>query len=98
MATEEISEMDTLLEDDVEDVGEVELDDEEDLEPVVASSAVARRSGPEAEDPEGVAMRALAILTTLVMVLAVPVLMAISSGRVGSLASSIAGMFTSAGK
>ncbi len=94
MATEEISEMDTLLEDDVEDVGEVELDDAYDDEPVVAaSSAVARRAGPEVEDPEGVGMRALAILTTVLMILALPLLMAISTGKTGSVAASIAGMF-----
>ena len=97
MATEEISEMDTLLEDDVEDVGEVELEDEPELvaaDAVVASTAVSRMEGPTDEDPEGVAMRALAILTTVLMILAVPVLMAISTGKSGGLAVSIAGLFT----
>ena len=41
MATEEISEMDTILEDDVEDVGEIELEDEPAPAPVRRSAGAA---------------------------------------------------------
>lgn len=42
MATEEISTADTIIDDDVEDVGEIDLDDEEE----VITAAPTRRSGP----------------------------------------------------
>jgi excisionase family DNA binding protein len=96
MATEEISEMDTLLEeDDVEDVGaadEMELEEEEE---VVAATPVRARgaAAQEEEVGEGMFLRAMAILTALVLILAVSVVTGISKGHASSMATSIAGWF-----
>ncbi|HED64800.1 MAG TPA: hypothetical protein ENJ09_04505 [Planctomycetes bacterium] len=95
MATEEISEMDTLLEEDVPDVEEEEDFEEE----TVSSRAPVRRSAPQEEtDPEGVFMRAVAILTTLILILSLPIVISISTGTTSDLAASIAGMFTGGGQ
>ncbi len=95
MATEEISEMDTLLEEDVEDVGELELVDDD--EPA-AASAVRRTSAigaakVEDDEGEGLGFRAVAILTTIVLVLSIPVTLSFSSGDTSDIAKTIAGMF-----
>lgn len=106
MATEEISNMDTLLEEEVEDVGEVALEDEPveeaELEEVgeeelAAGVTPVRRSGGAVveEVGEGLLFRSLAILTSLVLVLAIPVVLSLNSGRASSLATSLAGMFAS---
>ena len=99
MATEEIPEMDTLLEEDVEDVGELELEDEgyeeEVLEEPVASRAPVRRAAAAAVEPEteGMGLRVAMIATSLVLVLAVPISISVSSGSPGDLAKTIAGIF-----
>lgn len=97
MATEQIAEMDTLLEEGVEDVGEVALEEEpvEELEEeeVVAATPVRRASAAAEEPPgEGMLMRALAILTTLVLLLALPVVIGMSRGSPSSMARSLAAM------
>ena len=54
MATEEISDVDTIIEDDVEDVGEIDLDDEEEevvtAAPVRRTASVAAAAEDEADD------------------------------------------------
>jgi excisionase family DNA binding protein len=94
MATEEISEMDTMLEDDVEDVGEIDLDDDDDATvaaPVRRTSAIA--AAKVEEQTEGMGMRALMILTSLVLLLAMPIAISISTGNPSGIAKSIAGIF-----
>ncbi len=71
MATQEIADVDTLI-DDVEDVGEIELEEE--------------------EETEGVGMLALILVTSAVMVLAMPVVFSISMGQVSDLSKSVAEM------
>lgn len=95
MATEEISDVDTIIDDDVPDVGEIDV--EEDV-PVAAAAAPVRRTSvraqlAEEEAQESVGMRALLILTSLLMVAALPVLYSISSGNLTSLAEPFASMF-----
>jgi excisionase family DNA binding protein len=104
MATEEISEADTILEDDdVEDIGEVELERDVASQVAVAAgvgaprvrrttSAVAALSAEEDAD-EGSGLRIAAILTSAIMVLALPVCLAAASGHVSSIARGIAGIF-----
>ncbi|MEX1025518.1 MAG: hypothetical protein WD226_10635 [Planctomycetota bacterium] len=88
MATEEISEMDTLLEDDVEDVGEIDLDE---VETVGAPVTATRRSAVVQEpESEGMGMRVMAILSTVLLILAIPVVLSFSRGSVGDMARSIA--------
>ena len=97
MATEEISDMDTLLEEEVEDVGEVALDEdaeiaeEEDAEPVVAA---ARGPAAAEEASEGMFMRTVAILTALVLLLALPVVTGISTGFPSEIATTLVGWFS----
>ncbi|MAB80796.1 MAG: hypothetical protein CMJ89_15720 [Planctomycetes bacterium] len=105
MATEEISDMDTLLEEDVEDVGEVELDEEivEDV-PSVATPAAhsgethitpvgARAVAPVEVTVEPLFARAVAILTCAVLVLGIPITMAVTEGNPGVIAQAIADWF-----
>jgi excisionase family DNA binding protein len=103
MATEEISNMDTLLEEEVEDVGEVALEDEpvaeaaleEAEEEAEAGLAPVRRgSAAVAEEVgEGMLFRALAILTSVVLVLTIPVVLSLSSGKPSAIAAGFAGLF-----
>lgn len=94
MATEEISDMDTLLEDDVEDVGEIDLDDEDDdivTATPVRRSAVAAAQAEEQE--EGMGIRLAMIATSVVLLLALPIATSLSSGTASDIAKSIAGLF-----
>jgi excisionase family DNA binding protein len=96
MATEEISQADTILEEDVEEVTA-----EEPAKPVRAgaaapvrrTSAVTSPRASAADDDEGVLSKAAMIVTTLVLLLTVPVCMAVVTGNVSELAKSIAGVF-----
>ena len=99
MATEEIADMDTLLDDDVEDVGELDLS--EAAAPAAAAAAAgARRSSrapgaaaAQEEQSEGMGMRAVLILTSIVLVLGMPVVISVASGQASGIAKMIAGMF-----
>ncbi len=101
MATEEISEADTLLEDDVEDVGEIDLGAIDDVDdPAPASQERVRRSqtalAPAAEgEGEEMWVRGLLIVTTVVLVLCLPVCLAATSGDLTGIAKGIAGIFAS---
>ena len=99
MGTEELADMDTLVEasgfDEVEDVGLPEGDDEEELH--AGSGPVVRRGGPQEEEvSEGVGVRILTIANTALLLLAIPLLVSLSSGSVTEIARSIMGMFTGA--
>jgi len=90
MATQEISDVDTLIDEGVEEMDELELDDE----PPAAASRV-RRPRPAAAqadevEVEGVGMRAAMIATALVFILGLPVALAISSGKADGLAKAVA--------
>ncbi len=102
MATEEISNADTLLDDDVEDVGEVEII--EDVRPVRSAAPAAavgtRRAAPaarvqvvEEEEEESALIKVCLILTTAVLILAIPVCWSQASGTVSDLARGIGGIF-----
>ncbi len=105
MATEEISDVDTIIEDDIEDVGEIEIEEEMDevLEaaPLRRSSASSSRgSAPavaviEDEPSESLGVMALCLATTALLIGSLPLLYSAGSGSVGGLAKSIAGMFFS---
>ena len=90
MATEEIAQADTILEEEVEDVG---------VEPALATKGrtTTRRTTQtrivEEEESEGVGMRIALILTSVVMIAAVPVVISIGSGHLGGMAKGIAGVF-----
>lgn len=88
MATEEITEADTLIDDidDVEEVEEVEELAEEKIEEAQTVAVVE-------EDPESMGMRAAMIATSLLLFLSLPIFIAIATGRAGGIARGIAGMF-----
>lgn len=98
MATEEISEVDTLLDEEVEEVEEVaelELDEElaedGDAEPV---TPVRRAAAVESDEPsEPMFVRGIAILTTCVLLLGIPVCLAATTGSPMALARGLAGLF-----
>jgi excisionase family DNA binding protein len=93
MATEEISEVDTLLEEDVEDVGEIDLEEEiETTAPVRRTSAIAAAQAVE-EEAEGMGMRAVMIITSMVLLLGLPITISISTGHASEIAKTIASIF-----
>jgi len=90
MATEEISDVDTIIEDDVEDVGEIEIEEEE--------AAPVRRAAPRAavamdDEKEPMGITAALIVTTLVMIGSLPLIFSVSAGEASGLAKGIAGIF-----
>ena len=97
MATEEISDMDTLLEEEVEDVGEVALEEEaaeeEEEEPAEEDEPVVARDEADAVG-EGLLFRSLALLTTALLLFALPVAVGMSKGKPGALASFFADLFS----
>jgi len=90
MATEEITEADTLI-DDIEDIDDIEaieeVEDEEQLEEAVPVMAAIE------EEPESMGLRAAMIATSLVLFLALPIFIALATGNAGGIARGIAGMF-----
>ena len=93
MATEEITEADTILEDDVDDIGEVELEEEEIGAPSPVRRTAAVVAVAEEEADEGMGLKAALILTTVVMILSIPVCWAAATGHVSGMAEGIAGIF-----
>jgi len=94
MATQEITDVDTIIEDDIEDVGELELDDDiEDARPVRRQSAVGAAAAEEVTESAGI--RAALILTSLVLVLTLPIMVSMSTGNLSSIAKSVGGIFAS---
>ena len=96
MGTEEIANMDTMLDDDVEDVGEIDLQEETvSREVVPAVPLAARRTTTTVTESrsEGLAMRIVLIATGLVLTLALPVVVSITKDHPGGLARTIAGLF-----
>lgn len=89
MATQEITDVDTLIDDDIEDVGELDIDDAAPA-PVRRKSAVAAAVEEEEEEPGWV--KGLLIVATILMVLATPILMSIGSGTTSDLAKGVAGI------
>ena len=97
MATEEISNVETIIEDDVPDVGEIEIEEEvvaevedEDLEPatITLRTEIVDESGYESAG-----LRLLMVLTSLLLVLAVPLALSATSGRPSAVSNAIAGLF-----
>jgi excisionase family DNA binding protein len=107
MATEEISDIETIVDEGVEDVGvadEVELEQQtiteetvvettEDDDETIAAPVVTSRVVEAPEEYEGAGMRILVLVTSLVLILAIPVCMAASSGKFSPVATTIAGWF-----
>ena len=88
MATEEIAQADTILEEDVEDVGVAQT---------TTTARTARRpaAARAAEEPEveGMGLRVALIATSLVMVIAFPIVLSVGSGHLSDIAKGIASIF-----
>ena len=97
MATEEISNVETIIEDDVPDVGEIEIEEEvvaeDDYAPVVADTRVLRTQIEDESGFENTGMRLVLVLTTLLLVLAVPLALGATTGRASGVSDAIAGLF-----
>jgi hypothetical protein len=95
MGTEEIANMDTMLDDDVEDVGEIDLREETVGREVVPAAPLATRRTTVVVEPksEGMGMRIVLVLTGLVLILGLPIVVSISKDHPGGLARMIAGLF-----
>lgn len=96
MATQEIADVDTIIDDDIEDVGEIDLEEDE---PEARPARPARRAPAAAtaaaaeEMTESAGLRMAAIGTALLLIVAMPVALSVSSGHASGLAKSIAGLF-----
>ena len=109
MATEEIADVETIIDDDVEDVGEIEIEPQgeateaaEPIEETVAeeeeAEALPRRERatpePEYAGPiEGAGIRLALVLTSLILILAVPVCLSHGGGVASGVADAIASLF-----
>ena len=101
MATEEIFDMDTLLEEEVEDVGEVALDEEaaeEEAEEEELEDEPVARAVVDEGVTEGMLFRSLAILTSLILVLAIPVVVGTTKGTMGGFGRFFVDLFAGAHK
>lgn len=103
MATEELSGAETIVDDGIEDVGVIEdeapavrsraedVDDE-----AIAAAPLQRRIAIVEEVPEeyeGAGMRALLLVTSVVLLVSIPLCLAVSSGVFSGVARSLSGMF-----
>jgi hypothetical protein len=99
IAPDEYADVETIVDEGVEDVGDVVIEEtvveevEEDGMPVEASMRRTVRVEEVPEEYEGAGMRTLILVTSLVMILAVPICMAISRGIFSPVSTTIAGMF-----
>lgn len=101
MATQELD-VETLVDDDIEEVAELELDDIEEPSPrrssarsgsapIKRQSAVAAATAAEEEEPGWV--KGAAIVSALVLFLAMPIVVSLLTGNASGLAKGIAGIF-----
>ncbi|MBL8858520.1 MAG: hypothetical protein JNL28_08460 [Planctomycetes bacterium] len=101
MATEELSEVETIIDEGVEDVGVFDDAEEEEPEPEeeedeAVAAPIARRIAIVEEVPEeyeGAGLRTMLLVTTLLLVFAIPFTIAISSGVFSTLATTLASAF-----
>jgi excisionase family DNA binding protein len=100
MATQEISDVETILDEPVEEVAEIAIEEEEAVEEEAAGRSAAARPTPRAVEPvpevegpsESVLVRAAMMLTTLVLLLALPVCLSATSGKASGFAGAVASM------
>jgi excisionase family DNA binding protein len=95
MATQAIADVDTIV-DEVEDVGEVEIIEEEDEErPVRGRRAAVAVAEPVEEQPESMLVRVCLVATAFLLILSTPILVSAASGNLSGLAKGLAGIFSS---
>jgi len=91
MATEEISEADTLIDeiDDVEDIAVIEDIDEVEEEEIIEAAPVVELE----EEFEGMGMRILMMATSVILIMGLPLVISIATGKTGGIARGIGGIF-----
>lgn len=100
MATQEIGDVDTVIDDGVPEVGEIELESTEtvteetveDVEEEAAARPIAPRAVEVPEPYEGVGVRIALVAAAVLMILAVPLMMSAGREHPSGLARSIAGI------
>lgn len=98
MATQEISDVDTIIDEDIEDVGEIDLEEEvlEVEEEEIEEAAPVRAAVVEDDEPaEPVWVLAAAAVTMVVLLGAIPVMYSAFKGKASGLATSLAGAVAS---
>lgn len=90
MATEEISSVETVVEETTDE--ELALPDEEEVDEEPVQRTVVTRTVEVPEEYEGGLVRALMIVTSVVLLLGVPLMLAVSTGKRSPLAEMLAGI------
>ena len=93
MATEEIADVETILQEDDDDVEEIELEEEDDeplTETAVRKRASRAAASSDEQETEPGWVKGFLVVTSLVMILGVPVVMAVAKDQISSLARAIA--------
>lgn len=110
MATEEIADVETIIDDDVEDVGEIEIEPQGEATETIEEAAEAEeeaeeeaevaprreRATPEPEyagPVEAAPFRLAIVLTSLILILALPVCLSHGGGVASGVADAIASLF-----
>jgi len=100
MATEEITDVETILQEEeveeVEEVEEIELEEEELLTETAISKRSRRVASGTSDEPEqeGGLVKGALVLTSIIMILGIPVVMAVAKDQISSLARTIAAPIT----
>ena len=95
MATEEITAADTIVDDDLELEDALSVLDEEEFEELEEEAEQAPAAAAQEEQPQDSPMvLAAALGTLLILILAGPVLVSITTGNMSDMARSIAGIFS----
>jgi excisionase family DNA binding protein len=102
MATQEISDVETILDEPVEEVAEISIEEEEEVEEEAARSASTARPAPRAVEPveeevegpsEAGLVRVAIMLTSLILLLALPVCLSAATGHPSGVAGAVASIF-----
>ena len=101
MATQEISDVETILDEPVEEVAEIAIEEEVVEEEEEVARSAATRTAPravevveEVEGPsEAILIRAAILLTSLILLLALPLCLSASGGKPSGFAAAVASIF-----
>lgn len=89
MATEEIASVETVVEEAGDEVALPEVEREPAAARAERSSAISTRAPEPPEEYEGAGVRALLMLTTLLLLVSVPLMLAVATGKRSPLAESV---------
>ena len=92
MATEEITDVETILQEDDDEIEEIELEEEAPLTETAVPQKRGRAATTVIDEPEqeGSMVKAALVITSIIMILGIPVVMAVAKDQISSLARAIA--------